>query len=347
MKEAILYNTLPGDKVRCNLCAHRCVIHNGKKGVCGVRQNIDGILYSLNHGKLIAQHVDPIEKKPLFHFYPGSTAYSIATVGCNFRCAFCQNYDISLMPIREDRIMGEYVPPEEVVAQAVEHSCQSIAYTYTEPTIFFDYALDVARIAYKKNIKNIFVTNGYLTPEALQTIAPYLDAANVDLKSFSENFYKRICKAKLQPVLDTLTLMKKLGIWLEVTTLVIPTMNDTEQELQSIAEFVVNLGDETPWHINAFYPAYKLKNLPPTPRRDLYRAQKVGQKAGLRYVYIGNINDTRTETTYCHHCKKALIRRSGFQIIKNFITNGRCPFCGTAVDGIGLSSIPETRGAVH
>lgn len=334
--EAMLYEQLPNDKVKCNLCAHRCVIHNSKKGICGVRENIDGRLYVLNYGKLIAQHVDPIEKKPLFHFYPGSTTYSFATVGCNFRCAYCQNDDISQMPVRENRIIGQDVAPEEVTAQAIRYDCQSIAYTYTEPTIFYEYAFDVAQLAHEKNIKNIFITNGYITPEALQTIAPYLDAANVDLKSFSNDFYKRICKANLHPVLEVLKLLKQLGIWIEVTTLVIPTLNDTEQELQSIAEFIVSVGSGIPWHLSAFYPAYKLTHIPSTPIAVLHRAREIGLKSGLRYVYTGNVGHTEGETTYCYNCGKALIRRRNYHIVENVICNSKCPFCGVRIDGIGL-----------
>ncbi|MCK4344661.1 MAG: AmmeMemoRadiSam system radical SAM enzyme, partial [Bacteroidales bacterium] len=261
----MLYEKLPDEKVKCNLCAHRCVIQNSKKGICMVRENMGGKLYMLNYGKLIAQHVDPIEKKPLFHFYPGSTAYSIATAGCNFQCEYCQNYDISQMPVRENRIIGQDSVPEETLVQAIQFGCKSIAYTYTEPTIFYEYAFDVAQLAHDKNIKNIFITNGFITSEALQTIAPNLDAANVDLKSFSNDFYKKICKAKLQPVLNTIKMLNQLGIWIEVTTLVIPTLNDTEQEFHSIAEFIMSVSREIPWHTSAFYPAYKLKYLPPTP----------------------------------------------------------------------------------
>jgi pyruvate formate lyase activating enzyme len=336
-KETLFYEKLSDKKVRCNICAHRCIIAESKMGVCNARENRDGKLYVLNYGKIIARHVDPIEKKPLFHFYPASPAYSVATVGCNFKCSHCQNFEISQMPTYENRNIVDDVKPQEIVDQAIKHNCKSIAYTYTEPTVFYDYAFDTARLAHEKNIKNIFVTNGYMTSEALKSIAPYLDAANVDIKSFSNDFYKKICKAELQPVLETVKLLKQLGIWVEVTTLVIPTLNDSEQELQQIADFIVSVGSEIPWHISAFYPAYQLLYLPPTPPETLHKAREIGIKAGLRYVFTGNIGDTESETTYCYNCGKALIRRRNYTIMENCISDSSCPSCGTAIDGVGLA----------
>lgn len=332
----MLYEQLPQESVKCNLCAHRCVIHDSKKGICRVRKNISGKLYMMNWGKLITQHVDPIEKKPLFHFYPGSTAYSIATAGCNFQCEFCQNYDISQMPVRENRIGGQDSVPQETLGQAIQLGCKSIAYTYTEPTIFYEYAYDVAQLAHDKNIKNIFVTNGFITSEALQKIAPNLDAANVDLKSFSNDFYKKICKAKLQPVLDTIIILNQLGIWIEVTTLVIPTLNDTEQEFHSIAEFIMSVSREIPWHISAFYPAYKLKYLPPTPFAVLNRAREIGLETGLHYVYLGNITNHGNADTKCPDCGQILIERTNFGIIKSKIQESYCPNCGREIAGVGM-----------
>ena len=337
MMEAMLYERLPDEKVQCNLCAHRCVIQKAKKGICRVRENIGGKLYVMNYGKLIAQHVDPIEKKPLFHFYPGSKAYSIATAGCNFQCEFCQNYDISQMPVRENRIIGQDSPPKETLVKAIQLGCKSIAYTYTEPTIFYEFAYDVAQLANDENIKNIFITNGFITSEALQKIAPYLDAANVDLKSFSNGFYKKICKAKLPPVLDTIKMLNQLGIWIEVTTMVIPTLNDTEQEFHSIAEFIVSISREIPWHISAFYPAYKLKYLPPTPLEVLNRARVIGLKTGLHYVYLGNVTNHGNADTKCPDCGQILIERSNFGIIKNNIRDGSCQYCGRGIAGEGMS----------
>lgn len=336
MQETLFYQKLSNDRIRCKLCPHGCVIRNQRKGVCGVRQNLNGRLYVLNYGRLVAQHVDPIEKKPLYHFYPGSKAYSIATAGCNFKCANCQNSDLSQMFVDEYCLTPRYVEPEEVVEQALVKGCKSIAYTYTEPIIFLEYALDVARLAHEKNIKNVFITNGYIAPEALKTIALYLDAANVDLKSLSTAFYKRVCKGKLQPVLNTLQLLKQLGIWVEVTTLVIPTLNDSRIELQAIADFIVNLGEETPWHISAFYPAYKLLQLPSTSTEALYRAREIGLASGLRYVYTGNIGDIETETTYCHNCGKAVVRRRAHVVVENLLSNSRCPYCNEKVYGVGF-----------
>jgi pyruvate formate lyase activating enzyme len=265
MKEAMFYETL-GGKVRCHLCNHQCVIREGKRGICSVRENRGGRLYSLVYGRSVATGIDPIEKKPFFNFYPGSTAYSIATAGCNFRCLNCQNWDISQMPKgKEGRIIGEELLPEKVVTEAGSRGCRSIAYTYTEPTIFFEYAYDTARLAYKEGIKNVFVTNGYTSSEAIKEIAPFLDAANVDLKGYSEDFYHKICGAKLQPVLDNIRLYKELGVWVEVTTLIIPGYNDDENQLKGIAGFIKSVDETIPWHVSAFYPAFKLLDIPPTP----------------------------------------------------------------------------------
>jgi pyruvate formate lyase activating enzyme len=335
MKEAMFYEKLDDNLVNCNLCSHRCrKIAESKRGICGVRENIDGTLYSLVYGKAVARSVDPIEKKPLFNFLPGSRAYSIATVGCNFRCDNCQNYDISQLPSVRSTIVGEDVPPEEVVLAAKLSNCESIAYTYTEPTIFFEYALDIAKIARNEGIKNVFVTNGYITPEALKEIGPYLDAANIDLKSFSDEFYRKNCGARLEPVLDSIRLYKSLGIWIELTTLIIPALNDSEEELRKIAEFIKEVGAEIPWHITQFHPTYKLIDKPVTPVTTLRRARQIGLEAGLRYVYEGNVPGENGENTYCPKCQKMLIRRLGYQIIENKIKNSTCPYCGAKIDGV-------------
>jgi pyruvate formate lyase activating enzyme len=338
MKEALLYDRLPNDSVRCRLCAHQCIIHPGESGICGNRENLYGRLYALNYGRLTTQHVDAIEKKPLYHFYPGSTVYSIGTVGCNFRCANCQNFEISQMPVGEYSVTGGSVSPEEVVEQAIRCRCPSIAYTYNEPAVFYEYVLDVARLAHERSIRNVFVTNGYLTPDALHTLAPYLDAVNVDLKSFSNEFYRTNCRAQLRPVLATLELLKQLSIWVEVSTLLIPTMNDTEREIRSIAEFLVGLGRETPWHVSAFYPAFRLRHLPPTPSEVLQRAREIGLEEGLRYVYTGNIDDAEREATYCYNCGREILSRRRYEIVENHISNGCCPFCRATIDGIGMQN---------
>lgn len=336
MKEAMFFNKLDDTKVQCNLCRHRCVIENGKKGICRVRENRDGTLYSLVYRKLISENIDPIEKKPFFHFHPGSTAFSVATVGCNFRCMNCQNYEISQLPRELNQIMGKDVSPETIVDNALQYQCKTIAYTYTEPTIFFEYAYETAVIATAKSIKNVFVTNGYTTREALETIKPYLHAANVDLKSFSEETYKKICGAKLEQVLDCIRSYKEMGIWIEITTLIIPEINDSDAELRKIAGFIKDVGPEIPWHVSRFYPQYRLVEKPPTPIDTIRRAREIGLEVGLRYVYEGNVPGEEGGNTYCYHCKKTLIKRYGYQIMENNVVQGKCPGCNTPIDGIGM-----------
>ena len=338
--KACLSETQDQDKVRCILCSHRCLIKEGRRGICQVRQNQQGVLQTLVYGRLIARHVDPIEKKPLFHLLPGSLSYSIATVGCNFKCRFCQNADIAQMPQdRQGQIMGSGCTPEEVVADAMSHLCQSIAYTYTEPTVYFEFALDTARIAQARGLKNVFVTNGYMSAEALEMVAPHLDAANVDLKAFSDTFYKNYCSARLEPVKETLRGMKARGILVEVTTLLIPGLNDDPRELRALADFLVHdLGPETPWHISRFHPTYRLTDRPPTPVKTLHTAREIGLQAGLHYVYMGNMPGENGESTHCHHCGGLLIERWGFSVRRNKIRNDQCPECHTPVYGIGMSA---------
>ncbi|MBN1834465.1 MAG: AmmeMemoRadiSam system radical SAM enzyme [Spirochaetales bacterium] len=335
-KEAALYEKLPENKVRCNLCAHRCLIGEGHKGICRVRENRGGTLYTLVYGRTISEQIDPIEKKPLYHFYPGSRAYSIATPGCNFRCRWCQNWEISQMPRKEHMASGRDSPPQQVVAAARESGCRSVAYTYTEPTVFFEYAYDTARLAHAAGLANLYITNGFMTPEMLETFRPYLDAANVDLKAFREETYRRYTGGRLGPILENMKLMKKLGIWLEVTTLVIPGINDEEQELRDAARFVIGeLGAETPWHISRFFPSYEMADRPPTPMGTLRKAREIGKEEGLRYVYLGNVGEE--SDTFCHHCGELLVRRSGHSLIENRVRDGRCPSCGTPVAGIGMT----------
>jgi pyruvate formate lyase activating enzyme len=335
--EARLYEKLEGDRVQCYLCAHRCRIGEGKRGVCFVRENRGGTLYTLVYGETVSQHVDPVEKKPLVHFYPGSKAYSIATVGCNFRCEWCQNANISQMPRQTGLIVGEEAPPEAIVAAAQRTGCRSIAYTYTEPTIFFEYAHDTAKLAHEKDVANIYVTNGFMTEEMLEAFDPYLDAANVDLKAFRDETYRELVGARLQPVLDSLKKMKSLGIWVEVTTLVVPGINDDEEELRDAARFVAQeLGPETPWHISRFFPGYQMRHVSPTTVETLRRALEIGKEEGLRYVVVGNVpGETNTE---CHACGELLIRRAGYHILANYIAaDQRCPNCGTPVAGVGMA----------
>ena len=334
MKLAMFQEAGEEGRVRCGLCSHRCIVSPGKRGICAVRENQDGRLYSLVYDKVIAQHVDPIEKKPLFHFQPGSLSYSIATPGCNFRCKHCQNADISQLPHdHAGLVMGDAVSPTAIVDAALKQRCTSISYTYTEPTIYFELAFDTARLAVEAGLKNVFVTNGYTTPEALRTIGPYLHAANIDLKGFTDDFYKKVCGAKLQPVLDAIRLYRELGIWIEITTLVIPGHNDAEQELTGIAQFIRSVGEDIPWHVTRFHPTYKLTDSPPTPLETLKRARRTGLDAGLRYVYEGNIPGEGEETV-CWNCKKTLIRRIGFSVQENLVRAGNCGFCGVKIDGV-------------
>ncbi len=302
MKEALFYEKLPlkpGESaatVRCSLCPHNCVIAAGKRGICAVRENQGGTLIALTYGKLVAAHVDPIEKKPLFNFMPGTLTYTIATAGCNFSCAFCQNFDISQLPrtipleADPEAFPGENASPEAVVAGAVDSGCPSISYSYTEPTIYYEFAYDCAKLARKKGLKNIFVTNGFINPEPLEQISPFLDAANVDLKSFSEDFYHKTCGGKLAPVLACIKQMIKNKLWVEITTLVIPGLNDSDQELRQIAEWIkTEAGPEAPWHVSAFFPTYRMTDRLPTPKETVLRAQRIGLETGLKHVYTGNI----------------------------------------------------------
>ena len=336
MKEAMFYEREGDTEVRCGLCRFNCLIGDGARGICGARENRDGVLYSLVYGKLCAEHVDPIEKKPLFHVMPGSKSYSIATVGCNFRCRHCQNYTISQVPPHAP-IRGAEYTPQQIVQRAVDSGCSSISYTYTEPTIFYEFAYDTARLARQAGLKNIFVTNGYISSEALAMIAPWLDAANIDLKGFSEDFYRDYVHARLSEVLDCIIEYRKQGIWIELTTLIIPGLNDSETELQGIAAFIVdNLGVDTPWHVSQFHPTYQLSDRPRTPVDTLRKARDIGRSAGLRYVYEGNVPGEGGENTCCPSCSALLIKRYGFAIDSCRIRDGACPDCGAAIAGIGM-----------
>jgi len=337
MRETFLYQTLEKKKVKCLNCSHYCVIKEGKRGICGVRENIDGKLYTLNYGKLCALNLDPIEKKPFFHFLPGTKSLSIATVGCNFACHTCQNWHISQAPkINKKDIWGEEVSPEDVVKAASQNKAPSISYTYTEPTIFSDFALDCMKLAHKYGIKNNWVSNGYFSKELFKEIAPYLDAINVDLKSFEDEFYIKYCGGRLQPVLDNLKRLKEKNIWVEVTTLVVPTLNDKEEIFKNIAKFIKEeLGPETPWHVTQFCGAisWKLQNLPDTPPETLIKAREIGLNEGLKFVYTGNIPGLEGENTYCPKCGELLIKRVGY-FIQRFDKNGVCPKCQTKIEGI-------------
>ena len=330
----MLYHSLESGKVSCVLCHHNCQILPGKSGICGVRQNREGELFTRVYGNVIAAHVDPIEKKPLYHFLPGTSSFSVATIGCNFRCSFCQNWQISQASKDKDlKKNGQEYSPEDIVYIAKKHRCQSIAYTYTEPTIYFEYAFDTARLAKKEGLANVFVTNGYMSKEALETIHPYLDACNVDLKAFKEDFYKEMCGAHLEPVLDSIKLMKELDIWVEITTLIIPGRNDSEQELAQIARFIKEIDPDIPWHISRFHPDYKYVDANATPVESLRLAYNIAKNEGLRFIYIGNVLG-ESEGTACPRCHKLLIARQGFYISENKMPGGKCPFCGTSIPGV-------------
>lgn len=334
IREAMLYEKLSNHRVHCGLCAHRCQINPDRRGLCGVRENKDGTLFSLVYGTLIAEHIDPIEKKPFFHVYPSSSSYSIAAVGCNFNCQFCQNHEISQMPRSTLMIMGEDVAPAEIVARAKKSGSKTIAYTYTEPTIYFELAYDTAVIACREGLQNVFVTNGFMTSEAIEIISPFLAAANVDLKSFRDDFYKKQCGARLAPVLQSLKKMKEQGIWLEITTLLIPGLNDSKEELTDIANFISELGVETPWHISRFHPEFKMLSISPTPLTSLHKAREIGKKAGLKYVYSGNVPGDEGENTYCSFCNNLLIARHGFRIVSSSLSGDKCSSCGNILEGI-------------
>ncbi len=332
MREAILYKELGDKTVQCRVCNHYCVIPSQKRGKCGVRENQKGKLVSLVYGEAIACNVDPVEKKPLFHFMPGTYSLSVATVGCNFACQNCQNYDISQGPKQNKMISGQDLSPEKIVELALKYKTPSISYTYTEPTIFIEYALETMKLAKKQGLKNSWVTNGYLTPQALEVIAPYLDAANVDLKFFQNDLYQEICGAKLEPILNTLKLMKKLKIWLEITTLLIPDYTNAGSQVKEIAQFIFKqLGPETPWHISRFYPCYKMTDVSPTPLDFIHQAVEIGKKTGLKYVYAGNLPGDKGENTYCPQCQNLVIERVGYEI-KRLDHRGKCPKCGEKID---------------
>lgn len=331
MEKARFFEKLDSGKVRCSACNFRCILEEGKRGICGVRKNINGDLYSLVYGRVIAMHVDPIEKKPLFHFYPGTTAFSVGTIGCDFKCDFCQNYDISQYSKDNNKIIGEETTPRKIVESAIKNNCKSVAYTYNEPVIFIEFALDTSRFAKNKGLKNVWVTNGYETEESLNAMHNLIDALNIDLKSFSDEFYKKICGARLQPVLNTIKKAHSLGFWIEITTLLIPEKNDSNEELKKIAKFIASIDKDIPWHISRFFPHYKMNDINPTSLEDLKRAYKIGKTSGLNYVYVGNIADEKLESTYCPKCKQVFIKRKGYSI--DIIKSSECLKCGEKIAG--------------
>ena len=323
-KEASFYKKLEDKFVQCRLCPRQCTIPNAGRGFCRVRENRDGTLYTLVYAKPVAVHVDPIEKKPLFHFLPSTTAFSIATAGCNLRCKFCQNWEIS--QTKPEDLDYQFMSPEDVVKEAKAAGCPTIAYTYSEPTIFYEYMLDTAKLARTAGLRNMMHSAGFINEEPLRQLAKYLDAANIDLKGFSDDYYAKFSEGSLEPVLRTLKILKQEGVWVEITTLILPGYNDDEATLIKMCLWIKdNLGPDTPLHFSRFFPMYKLTNLSPTPVTALEKARKIALDCGLKYVYIGNIPGHAAENTYCPKCNK---------ILQNNITDGKCKFCQERIDGV-------------
>ncbi|MFA4639674.1 AmmeMemoRadiSam system radical SAM enzyme [Pyrococcus kukulkanii] len=345
MKEAKYWEPLDGKKVRCNLCPLNCIINEGKRGSCRVRMNINGMLYTLNYGKVSSIALDPIEKKPLFHFWPGSCAFSIGTVGCNMHCRHCQNWEISqadeTFPYLQD------ATPETIVRLAKHYECESIAYTYNEPTIWYEFVLDTVKLAKKEGLNNILVTNGYINEEPFRELAPYIDAMNIDIKAFDDRFYMKIASVPTGEPSRKIAEMAKneFGIHVELTYLIIPTLNDRDEEIRAFARWVVNsLGDDTPVHFSRFFPHYKLLHLPPTPIETLEKAYKIAREEGLKFVYLGNVPGHRGENTYCPRCGKLLIERWGFEILRYEIQDGKCKYCGENIPVVGEYKRKKYRG---
>lgn len=343
----LLAEAQPDGSVRCGICAHRCLVRPGRRGICGVRENRDGQLLCYAYGAVAALGLDPIEKKPLFHVDPGSLAYSIATTGCPFHCLFCQNWEIAQAPRLGLDITVQPLSPAQVVGAARRSGASSIAYTYVEPTVFLEYALDTAHLALEAGLRNLFVTDGYATPEAVALLGQVIAAANVDLKSFDDAFYRRLCGARLAHVLEAIVAMRNAGIWLELTTLVIPGHNDSDAELQALTNWVVQtLGPLTPWHVSRFFPAHRMLDVPPTPIETLLRAADIGRDAGLRYVYVGNAAQLGLEDTHCVGCGYLLIQRSGYRTESHLTAEGACPGCARPLEGVALGHAPELNGTL-
>jgi len=332
MKEALFYH-IEGDTAVCGLCAHRCRIKNGRRGICGVRENRGGVLYSLAYGAVSAEHVDPVEKKPLFHFLPGSLTYSIATVGCNFKCLHCQNYSLSQAGAQVGQAAHQRRTPDDIFQAARRAGCRSISYTYSEPTVFFEFASECAELAHGGGLKNIFVSNGYMTGEAASMMAAVVDGVNIDIKAFTEKFYADTCGGSLQQVLDNVLFFRSAGVWVEATTLVIPGLNDSSEELSSLARFIVSVDPNIAWHVSAFRPTYRMTERLPTSSEVLVKARQIGLEAGLKYVYIGNVHGGGGEDTHCPHCAETVVVRRGFSVVRNLTENGRCPFCSEPISG--------------
>lgn len=331
--EAKFYKKIDEQTVQCELCTRGCTLSNGQRSFCKAREPKDGKLYSLVYAKPCAVHIDPMEKKPLFHFLPGTSIFSIATAGCNFRCKYCQNWQISQFAPEET--YNEELPPQEVINQTIKSNCPSIAYTYTEPSIFYEYMLDTAKLAKAKGIRNMYHSNGSLRPKPVEELSFYLDAANIDLKGFTQEFYSEVCAGYLETVLETLKILKRNGVWLELTNLVVSTLNDDLEKIRQMCLWIKeNLGGDVPLHFSRFWPQYKLTHLNPTPVETLEKARSIAQDVGLNFVYIDNVPGHPAESTYCPKCKRPVIQRSGFSVLSNDVINGKCKFCAKDIPGI-------------
>ena len=333
--KALFQERLDRLKVRCNLCSHRCILNDGQTGICGTRKNRAGDLYVLTYGNIIAENVDPVEKKPLYHFIPGTRTFSIASPGCNFRCSFCQNWRIS--QIGENQLipheyLNEY-EPATIVAGAKRHLCKTIAYTYSEPTVFYEYMINVSKTALDESLKNVVVSNGYMSADCVAELNDYIHGYNIDLKSFSDRFYRKNCGGRLQPVLDNIIAISLNNNWLEITTLIIPGENDSREELNDIAEFIAGVSKDIPWHISRFFPNYLFKKLSPTEITVLQEAREIGFKNGLKYIYLGNAG--LESSTNCPSCGLKLINRIGFNVLTNVLgKSSECPECGERIAGV-------------
>jgi pyruvate formate lyase activating enzyme len=331
--EAKFYQKLPNRKIKCKLCPRECNVGDRERGYCGVRENRGGVYYSLVHSRLCAAHVDPIEKKPLFHYLPGTTAFSLATAGCNVNCKFCQNWDISQS--RPEQIPADYAPPQKIADLAKQYSCPTIAYTYSEPVIFAEYLMDTADAGHQAGIRSVVVSNGYMQEDALKTAYGKMDAVKIDLKAFTESYYRQVVTGQLKPVLDTLVTLKKMGKWTEIVYLVVPGLNDGEAEFRGLAQWIkTNLGVDVPLHFTQYHPEYLLKNLPITPVPTLERAKAIADAEGLHYVYIGNVPGHPAQNTYCPQCRRLLVERVGFTASKMLIQKDSCPFCRHPIPGV-------------
>lgn len=333
LREAVFYESLDQNTVRCLLCPHQCVLKDGQRSFCRVREPQAGKLYTLVHELACAVHIDPVEKKPIYHMLPGTAAFSIATAGCSLRCKFCQNWQISQNP--PENTDNEILPSEKVVRLAKENNCRSIAYTYSEPTVFYEYMIDAARLAKKENIKNIYVTSGNINPEPLIELSKFIDAANIDLKGYSDKYLREVCSQRLEPLLEVIKIAQREGVWVEITNLVVPTLNDDMNMIKEMCIWIrENLGKDVPLHFSRFWPLYKLRDLPPTPLATLEQARNIALQEGLHYVYIGNVTNHESNHTYCPNCKKVLIKRLGYYILENHIFNSSCQYCNYKIAGV-------------